>query len=49
MIRDWVAKKVFELFYVESNKNLADIFTKALAVPAHQGLAHRLLGGTPLP
>ena len=49
MIRDWVAKKVFELFYVESNKNLADIFTKALAVPAHQGLARRLLGGNPLP
>jgi hypothetical protein len=49
MIRDWIAKKVFELFYVESNKNLADIFTKALAVPAHQGLARRLLGGNPLP
>ncbi len=49
MIRDWIAKKVFELFYVESNKNLADIFTKALAAPAHQGLARRLLGGHPLP
>jgi hypothetical protein len=35
--------------YTESNKNLADIFTKALAVPAHQGLARRLLGGNPLP
>jgi hypothetical protein len=49
MIRDWVAKKVFELFYVESNRNLADIFTKALAAPAHQGLTRRLLGGHPLP
>ena len=49
MVRDWIAKKIFELFYIESNKNLADIFTKALAAPAHRGLAHRLLGGHPLP
>jgi hypothetical protein len=49
MVRDWIAKKIFEQFYIESNKNLADIFTKALAAPAHRGLAHRLLGGHPLP
>ncbi len=49
MIRDWIAKKVIDLTWVASNQNLADIFTKALAVPAHQALAHRLLGGTPLP
>jgi hypothetical protein len=49
MVRDWIAKKIFELFYIESNKNLADIFTKALAAPAHRGRAHRLLGGHPLP
>ena len=30
MVRDWIAKKIFELFYIESNKSLADIFTKAL-------------------
>jgi hypothetical protein len=51
MVRDWISKKIFELFYIESNKNLADILTKALAAPAHRGLAHRLLGGhrsTPL-
>jgi hypothetical protein len=23
MVRDWIAKKIFELFYIESNKNLA--------------------------
>ena len=49
MIRDWIAKKVIDLTWVASNENLADIFTKALAVPAHQALARRLLGGTPLP
>jgi hypothetical protein len=49
MVRDWISKKFFELFYIESNKNLADIFTKALAAPDHRGLAHRLLGGHPLP
>ena len=49
MVRDWIAKKIFDMFYIESNKNLADIFTKALAAPAHRGLAHRLLGGHPLP
>jgi hypothetical protein len=51
MVRDWIAKKIFELFYIENNKNLADIFTKALAAPALRGLAraHRLLGGHPLP
>jgi hypothetical protein len=31
MVRDWIVKKVFELFHIESNKNLADIFTKARA------------------
>jgi hypothetical protein len=49
MIRDWISKGIFELFYIASNKNLADIFTKALAVPAHRELSHRLLGGHPLP
>jgi hypothetical protein len=49
MVRDWIAKKIFELFYIESNKNLADIFTKALAAPGHRGLAHRLLDAHPLP
>jgi hypothetical protein len=49
MVRDWIAKKIFDLFYIESNKNLAVIFTKALAAPARRGLAHRLLGGDPLP
>jgi hypothetical protein len=49
MVRDWIAKKVFERFHIESNKNFADIFTKALAAPAHRGLAHRLLGGHQLP
>ena len=49
MIRDWIAKGVFELFYIQSNKNLADIFTKSLAAPAHRELARRLLGGHPLP
>jgi hypothetical protein len=37
--------EIFELFYIESNENLADVFTKALPVPAHRGLALRLLGG----
>ena len=23
MVRDWIAKKIFELFYIESNKKLA--------------------------
>ena len=49
MIRDWIFKGIFELFYIASNKNLADIFTKALAIPAHRELSHRLLGGHPLP
>ncbi len=49
MIRDWIAKKVIDLSWVASNKNLADIFTKALAAPARQALTRRLLGGTPLP
>jgi hypothetical protein len=49
MIRDWISKGIFELFYIESNKNLADIFTKSLATPAHRELTHRLLGGHPLP
>jgi hypothetical protein len=49
MVRDWIAKKIFELFYIENNKNLAEIFTKALSGPAHHGLAHRLFGGYPLP
>jgi hypothetical protein len=49
MIRDWISKGIFELFYIESSKNLADIFTKALPVPAHRGLAHRLLSGHSLP
>ena len=45
MIRDWIAKGIFELFYIESNKNLADILTKSLATPAHRELTHRLLSG----
>jgi hypothetical protein len=50
MIRDWMAKKdIVELFHIESNKNSTDILTKALAAPAHRGLAHRLPGGHPLP
>jgi hypothetical protein len=49
MIRDWIAKKVIDLSWVASNDNIADIFTKALAAPAHQGLTKRLLGGIPLP
>jgi hypothetical protein len=42
MIRDWIATKGFELFHIESSKNSADILVKALAAPAHRGLAHHL-------
>jgi hypothetical protein len=49
MIRDWIVKKDFELFHIESNENSADILAKALAAPAHRGLARRLSGGLPLP
>jgi hypothetical protein len=42
MIRDWIAKKGFELFHIESNENSADILVKALAAPEHRGLAHHL-------
>jgi hypothetical protein len=49
MIRGWIAKKDSELFHIESNENSADILAKALAAPAHRGLAHRLPGGLPLP
>jgi hypothetical protein len=49
MIRDWIAKKDFELFHIESNENSADILAKVLAAPAHRGLVHRLSGGLPLP
>ena len=49
MVRDWISKKIFELFYIENNKNLDKIFTKALAAPVRRGLAQRLLGGHPLP
>ena len=48
MIRDWIAKKDFELFHIESNEKSADILAKAPAAPAHRGLAHRLPGGLPL-
>jgi hypothetical protein len=49
MIRDWISKGIFELFYIESSKNLADIFTKALSAPAHRALTLRLLSGNSLP
>jgi hypothetical protein len=45
LIRNWILKDIFELFHIESNKNIADTFTKALPAPAHRGLAHRLLSG----
>jgi hypothetical protein len=41
-------KRKFEVFNV-LNEVLSDIFTKALAALAHQGLTHRLLDGYPLP
>ena len=40
---------VIEVKGISTFDNAADIFTKALAAPAHQGLTKRLLGGTPLP
>eukprot|EP00242_Pyramimonas_sp_CCMP2087_P005402 CAMPEP_0198206688 /NCGR_PEP_ID=MMETSP1445-20131203/10227_1 /TAXON_ID=36898 /ORGANISM="Pyramimonas sp., Strain CCMP2087" /LENGTH=62 /DNA_ID=CAMNT_0043879467 /DNA_START=627 /DNA_END=816 /DNA_ORIENTATION=+ len=36
MFLGWIAKKIFELFYIMGNKNLADIFIKALAAPPEQ-------------
>jgi hypothetical protein len=49
MIRDWMSKKIFELFYIENNKNLDNTFTKALVAPVRRGLAQCLLGGHLLP
>ena len=49
MIRDWISKGIFELFYVQSNANIADIFTKSLAPTPHREVSQRLLGGSPLP
>ena len=48
MIRDWIAKKVFELFYIKSCDNRADLLTKALAGPAHSALTDRVLSAKPL-
>ena len=43
--RDWIAKEDFKLFHIESNENSAvNILAKALAAPAHRGLAHHLFG-----
>ena len=49
MIRDWMSKKIFELFYIENNKNLDNTFTKELVAPVRRGLAQCLLGGHLLP
>jgi len=43
--QDWIAKKDFKLFHIESIENSADILAKALTAPAHRGLAHHLSGG----
>ena len=48
MIRDWIAKKVFELFYIKSCDNRADLLTKALAGPANSALTDRVLSAKPL-
>jgi hypothetical protein len=49
MIRDWISKGICELFYVQSNSNIADIFTKSLAPAPHREVSKLLLGGSPLP
>jgi hypothetical protein len=49
MIRDWMSKKVFELFCIKNNENLNNTFTKALADPVRHGLVQCLLGGRLLP
>ena len=45
MIRDWVSKKVFELFYIKSCCNRADLLTKSLAKPAHVSITDKILSG----
>ena len=44
-IRNHIADKTVELFYIETNNNIADIFTKALPVPAFLRFAKRLYLG----
>lgn len=43
MVRDWVAKGFFKLMHVPSVDNVADVFTKALPVPALRRFAAKLL------
>ena len=45
-IRNYIADKTVELFYIETSNNIADIFTKALPVPSFVRFAKRLLGLT---
>ena len=45
-IRNHIADKTVELFYIETSNNITDIFTKALPVPAFVRFAKRLLGLT---
>ena len=41
-LRDHVNKGTIDMFYIKTNYNIADIFTKALTRPVHQNFTYEL-------
>ena len=41
-LRDHVQKGMLNLFYINTDYNIADIFTKPLQKPAHQNFTYKL-------